>query len=167
MVQGGQLRPFLFQGFREESELAVFIAYVHFQQNAGPFSRFLSHGIHEPGQAQGVHGMDQREIFQGLAHFVALEGANEMPFRIRRKGGDFSQSLLDLVFTEDALARIMARFHILCGKSFADGDEADGTRRTSGAEFRCAYAGENMFQILLDAHDGWFSSGMAVRTRGS
>lgn len=62
---------------------------------------------------------------------------------------------------------IMARFHILCGKSFADGDEADGTRRTSGAEFRCAYAGENMFQILLDAHDGWFSSGMAVRTRGS
>ena len=106
-------------------------------------------------------------MFQGLAHLVALQGADEVPFRIRRKSGDFSQGLLNPVFSENALARIVARLHVIRRKGFADGDEAGGPSRTPGTEFRGADAGENVFQILLDAHDGWFNSGKAVRARGS
>lgn len=92
MAEPCQFFPLLFQKLRGEPEFAVFRPDIDFQQDAGAFARLLRYRVQELRQAQGIHGMDQREMFQGLAHLVALEGADKVPFRVRRQAGIFSRA---------------------------------------------------------------------------
>lgn len=111
--------------------------------------------------------MDQREMFEGLAHLVALEGADKVPFRVRRQGGNLFQGFLNPVFSEDALSRIVAGQDVAGRKRFADGYQAgdlSGVRRVLPAarmrEIMCS-----RFCWMLMTGD--ISSRKAVRARGS
>src|SRR5713226_8523196 len=64
----------------------------------------------------------------GLFRFVRLEMADQMPpdGKVRRLVHLLAR-LLDLVFAEVHLAGLGGRTHVLRGKGFGDGDEADGS----------------------------------------
>ena len=85
------------------------------------------------GDVEGVDALDEFDVGEDFADFVALEGADEMPAEVGGEEGGFGEDFLDAVFAEEGLAGVDGFLDGFDGEGFRDGHEFDGGGGAVGA----------------------------------
>ena len=94
--------------------------------------------------------MDPCGVLQGLADFVLLEMADEMPCDVRRELRGLFGELLHAVFSEAELPRVIGFFDDFRGEGLGDGEQACAVRRAAGLRQGVGDAFVDGFQIFGD-----------------
>jgi hypothetical protein len=114
-------------------EFAGLAREIHFEQNGhgpaglvGAFADFLR-------DMQAVHALNGCKKFDGIAAFVGLQMADEMPAHVARAQGDFRPGLLDFILAEEGEAEPGGFRHDLRRLAFGDREQGHGGGVAPGA----------------------------------
>lgn len=77
--------------------------------------------------------MNEFDVGENFADFVALKRTNEVPAKMRGEEGGFGEDFLDAVFAEEGLAGVDGFLDGFDGEGFRDGHEFDGGGVAIGA----------------------------------
>src|SRR5437870_4037417 len=121
------------QLFWLEPKLRCFSGHIYFQQHGVSLGLFLRPFVEFLRQRQAVNTFDHLEQGHGVAAFVGLQVADQMPAQMAGALLDFGFGLLHPALTEDGLSKHGSGANSLRGLPLAHCHYEDGTRVASGA----------------------------------
>ena len=132
MGQGGQRGEGRANLGRGEAVLGLFAGNVDLEKPVDFLSGFAGDAVDRSGQCLAVDAVEKGKKGKGLADFVFLQMAEEVPFESRRAGRDFFPCFLHAVLAEDSLACGGSGLDGPGGVRFGNRDEADAVRFAPG-----------------------------------